>query len=102
LFKEVKNMNVEKNIEDMLGLWAQDPRSVEGARALSQVKTEVNNQADVWASKDLFKSEFDDPRVVATRAAIRDAKLPDRLFQPGNYRGSAEMRPGMEYSVTGR
>ena len=95
-------MSVEKNIEDMLGVWAADPRSVEGVKALSQVKPDVYNGTDVWAGKDLFKSEFDDPRIVATRAAIRDARLPDRLFQPGSYRGTAEMKQGVEYPATGR
>ncbi|MCL5019762.1 MAG: hypothetical protein M1426_04725 [Patescibacteria group bacterium] len=53
---------------------------------------------NLWASKDFLRSEQDDPREVAARAAVKDARRPERLFMPGGYR-SVEMRAGEQYRV---
>jgi hypothetical protein len=42
-----------------------------------------------------------DPRVVATKAAVRDARLPDRLFQPGGQTNLTQMHERVEYTITG-
>ncbi len=55
--------------------------------------------ANLWASREFEDQDFEDPRIIATRAAIRDARLPDRLFQPGGYLSLTQMHPGVEYSV---
>lgn len=47
-----------------------------------------------------FADDFEDPRVVATKAAIRDARRPDRLFEPGGYVLPTEMQPGAEYQIS--
>jgi hypothetical protein len=53
---------------------------------------------NLWASREFDDQDLSDPRVVATRAAIRDAKLPDRLFQPGGFVKVTQMYSGVEYS----
>lgn len=84
-----------KRVEEVLGVWAEDPRSVEGVMALGLDVRTPDTFSDLWASREF---EDMDPREAATRAAIRDAKLPDRLFQPGGYQKKT-MKPGIEYLI---
>lgn len=59
---------------------------------------EERQKSYLWASKDFLRSEQDDPREVAARAAVKDARRPERLFMPGGYR-SVEMKAGEQYRL---
>lgn len=76
-------------IETMeLGLWEEDPRMVENAAALRKLATygeldkapdTEGHQTKVWLEYD----EYDDPRVLATQAAVRDARTYEEYKQTG-------------------
>jgi hypothetical protein len=89
----MSNLEAEK----VLGVWSDDPRSVAGAMALgllnSNLQESDNNQ---WASEELLR-ESDDPRVVSTMATVRDARMPERLFMPGN--NMVTMKANVEYTI---
>ena len=89
--------SLEQRAEQALGQWADDPRSLAGAQALGMLenKAEVSNQ---YASRDYQFSDLDDPRVVAARAAVVEARRPDRLFMPGANL-EHQLEKGVKYSL---
>lgn len=90
------------NVE--LGVFEDDPRSIAGAAALDLLDAETGGthkipEKDNWAAEDLFVDNDpwnSDPRVVATRAAIRDERTWDSYRQSGAWL----MRPGVEVDLS--
>jgi len=69
-----------------------------GALTDNTCKTSQETMPNLYASREFIDYDLD-PRIVATKAAIRDARLPDRLFQPGGYQNSTQMQQGVEYLI---
>jgi hypothetical protein len=55
------------------------------------------SNSNQWASREFQAFKDDDPRAVAARAVVREARKPERLFLPGNQ--PQTMRVGVEHSV---
>lgn len=94
-------MRNSEQIADLLGVWADDPRSVQGLMAIAtDMSVAESKPREIgWASRDFMESETDDPRIVATRAAVKSARRPERLLEPGGYSAAVKMEPGTEYAL---
>lgn len=83
-----------------LGMFEDDPRSQEGARALdllnaqqSTIKPAARDNVEIEERWGLEPDS--DPRVVATKAAIRD----ERTFEAYRQREAWVMQPGVEVEL---
>jgi len=83
---------------------AQRMRDLQGNIVKRRVRTEGEQQGKDSTPEVAMAPDNDslypdlDPRVVATKAAIRDARLPYRVLEPGVLSGR-NMQRGVEYHV---
>lgn len=88
------------DIESQLGIWSEDPRSVEGAMALNSMIPTSSPERSSGLTKDSLVPDLD-PRVVATRAeqAYRQSSFGHAETVVKSTHVSGDMTKGHEYSM---